>query len=174
MCVCVCVCLTCVEAQNKRRLKGWRRVKLIQDSNEGDGLLGSSWIICNRDIKDMTLSLILTVGFVPAKGWKVILMWNSKLIRNVGLSHNHFSSGNTTVRSVCIVELHVTVSTISKYVMLHKDAFWRIYVATNDKSCLSLHVKFPVFLSDVDQMWDFMKDFHKCFQYQIWRKSVKW
>jgi len=43
MCICVCVCLTCVEAQNKRRLKGWRRVKLIQDSNEGDGLQASSW-----------------------------------------------------------------------------------------------------------------------------------
>jgi len=76
-CVFVCACLTCVEAQNKRRLKGWRRVKLIQDSNEGDGLQGSSWIILNRDIKDMVLSLILNVGCFPAKCWKVILMWNS-------------------------------------------------------------------------------------------------
>jgi len=43
--------------------------------------------------------------------------------------------------------------------MLHKDALWRIYVATNNKTYLSLNVKFPTFLSDCDYMWNFMKDF---------------
>ena len=57
--------------------------------------------------------------------------------------------------------------------MFHKDAFWRIYVATNNKTYLSLHVKFLIFLSDFDQMWNFMKDFYKSFQYQISWKSVR-
>jgi hypothetical protein len=57
--------------------------------------------------------------------------------------------------------------------MFHKDAFWRIYVATNNKTYLSLHVKFLIFLSDFDQMLNFMKDFYKSLQYQICWKSVR-
>jgi hypothetical protein len=45
--------------------------------------------------------------------------------------------------------------------MLHKDAFWRIYVATNNKNYSSLHENFLIYLSDFDQMWNFIKFFLK-------------
>ena len=78
-------------------------------------------------------------------------------------SHNHCSSGNATVRSVCIVELHVTVSAILKYVLLHKDAFWRVYVATNNKTYLGLRVNFLIFFV---RFWPNM-EFHERFSWKF-------
>ena len=37
-----------------------------------------------------------------------------------------------------------------------------------------LHVKYPLFLKDVNKIWIFSIDFWKIFKYQIWWKSFSW
>jgi len=49
---------------------------------------------------------------------------------------------------------------------------WHIYVTYNNKIHLGLQVKCLVLLSDINQIWIFLIDFHISLQYQIWPKSM--
>jgi hypothetical protein len=40
--------------------------------------------------------------------------------------------------------------------------------------CISLHVKYPLLLSDFNETWIFLADFRKILKYQTSRKSVQW
>jgi len=52
---------------------------------------------------------------------------------------------------------------------------WRFNViGNNNEIYLSLRVKFPIFLSEFNQIWVFSKFFHKSLKYQIPRKSDQW
>jgi hypothetical protein len=55
----------------------------------------------------------------------------------VARSRNHCCSVNTTMHSVCIVELHVTVICTK----IHEIAFMAVYVAANNQKLLGRHVK---------------------------------
>jgi len=45
--------------------------------------------------------------------------------------------------------------------MLHKTALWRVYVASNYKTYLGLHVKSSMFLFDFNENFNLPTDFHK-------------
>jgi hypothetical protein len=42
------------------------------------------------------------------------------------------------------------------------------------KMFIGLHVKYPLFLSDFNESWNFSIDFRKIHEHQISRKSVQW
>jgi hypothetical protein len=42
------------------------------------------------------------------------------------------------------------------------------------KMYIGLHVKYPLFLSDINETWIFYTDFLKIIRYQISRKFVQW
>jgi hypothetical protein len=73
----------------------------------------------------------------------------------VARSRNHCCNRNTAMRSVCFVELHITVNNM-KYWGLHKNVLWRFYVtADNYETYLGIHAKCPTFLSDFSQVLSF-------------------
>jgi len=49
----------------------------------------------------------------------------------------------------------------------------RIHIAGNNKAYLGLHVHFPRFLSDFNQIWIFSTHFRRSLQHQIMPKSVQ-
>ena len=51
---------------------------------------------------------------------------------------------------------------------------WQIYLASNNKMQFTLCVRYPIFLSDSNQILVFLTDFHKGPQCQISKKSVQW
>jgi len=51
---------------------------------------------------------------------------------------------------------------------------WPIHVVANSKMDLNLHVKCPILLSDFNQIWTFLADFHERVQYQISGEYVLW
>jgi len=42
------------------------------------------------------------------------------------------------------------------------------------KTCICLHVNYPLFWSDVNEIWTFSTDFRNIFTYPTSRKSVQW
>jgi len=51
---------------------------------------------------------------------------------------------------------------------------WLIFVASNSKMYLGLHVSCVIFLSDFKRIWICSTDFLKSPKYQISQKSVQW
>ena len=47
-------------------------------------------------------------------------------------------------------------------------------IVDKKKRYLGLHVKFPIFMPDFNQIWDFSTYFHVSPQHQISLKSVQW
>jgi hypothetical protein len=50
----------------------------------------------------------------------------------------------------------------------------QIYLADNNKMCLGLHVKLPIFLLNLNQTRILPTDFRKILKYQISLKSFQW
>jgi hypothetical protein len=72
---------------------------------------------------------------------------------------------------VCIVDdlvNNIQNNVAEKYVL------WRIYDAGKSKMYIGLHVKWPKFFPDFNQIWNLYTDFHRNPQYQISRKSAQW
>jgi hypothetical protein len=65
------------------------------------------------------------------------------------------------MRSVCIVELHITANNLEILSFAQKCFLWRIYVTSNNRTYLVLPVKCPILLSDFNQIWSFSIDFDK-------------
>jgi hypothetical protein len=53
---------------------------------------------------------------------------------------------------------YTSSSTVLKYWLLHNKAFVS-HVAGNNKTYVRLHVKFPIFLSDFNEIWRLSVDF---------------
>jgi hypothetical protein len=54
------------------------------------------------------------------------------------------------------------------------ELLWRLYVTSNNKMYLGLHVKFQISSSDCNQIWIFSTYFGESPQHHISRKLVKW
>jgi hypothetical protein len=63
-------------------------------------------------------------------------------------SRNIRYSGNAIIRSICIVELRVTVNNIKISSLAQKLLLWPVFVAGNNKMYVGRHVKRPIFLSE--------------------------
>jgi hypothetical protein len=53
--------------------------------------------------------------------------------------HNHFSSGNVTVCSLCTVGLHIVVNSVRMFCT--EILLWRIYVTGNNETYKGLHAR---------------------------------
>jgi hypothetical protein len=59
------------------------------------------------------------------------------------------------MRSLRMVEIHVTVNNIQILSVAQTVYLWRIYMAGNNQTHLNLQEKCPIFLSDFNQIWNF-------------------
>ena len=57
---------------------------------------------------------------------------------------------------------------------LQHFSFWEEMSEMWSKMYIDLHVKYPLFLSDINGSWIFATDFRKILKYQIWWKTVQW
>jgi len=73
---------------------------------------------------------------------------------------NYCCRRKATMSPFCIVSVNTTVN----------DDL--MAVSCRRKTCL--HVKFPMFLPDFNQIWIFATNFHRSPQYQVSRKSFQW
>ena len=74
-------------------------------------------------------------------------------------SRNHCCNRNATI-SVCIVELQCHCQEYGNTDCCTKMLLWRTYVAGNNKTYIHRHVKHPIFLYNIKQIWIFSTDFH--------------
>jgi hypothetical protein len=72
---------------------------------------------------------------------------------------------------VCVSELHGTVNNTQILSASQPYSYCKLISPTT--MLLGLHVKFPIFLSDFNQIWSFLTVFHRDPDYQMSRKSVQ-
>jgi len=67
----------------------------------------------------------------------------------------------------CIQDRQGTYNVTARYHFTRTDRLYGYFnITENNKTCLRLHIKYPIFLSDFKHIL--------CSQYQISRKSVQW
>lgn len=91
----------------------------------------------------------------------------SNIVYLVAGSPNLCCCEKATVLSFCIVAPHT-------HTLLSRMLLRRLYVAGNNKIYSDLHVKWPIFLLNFNQIWTSWTDFHESPQYKILRESVQW
>jgi hypothetical protein len=105
-------------------------------------------------LQDITKLFKQEDGFIKTR-WectKNVTLWRAGVTT--------IANGNAKMRYACTVELHVTANNTT--VLCRAEMLlWRIYVAGNNKECLGLHEKCPLFLPEFDLIWSFSADFRK-------------
>lgn len=74
-------------------------------------------------------------------------------------SRNHCCNRNATI-SVCTVELQCHCQEYGNTDCCTKMLLWRTYVAGNNTTYIHRHVKHPLFLYNIKQIWSLSTDFH--------------
>jgi hypothetical protein len=80
----------------------------------------------------------------------------------VAPSRNHCCNGNTKMRSMCIVELQVTINNI-KILSVAQPCYYGEFMspATTQRNYLGIHINCPTFLFDFNQICLFSTIFMK-------------
>jgi hypothetical protein len=79
------------------------------------------------------------------------------------------------MRSLCIVELRVTVNNVKILSVPQKKncSYGEFMTPATTKTYLGLHVKCPIILSDFNQIWSSLTCFHRSIRYEMSRRSVQ-
>ena len=150
----------CFQRRYERSLKWpWLSDWPIRQSK---GLLGLAWkqarnvsiYFCNINLNQNCLIQIFASKFHLKFSWCYLLCsWHNTVAR----SCVDWCYGNATMPSVCIVGLQATVNNVTVLSVAHQY-FYGEFTWPRKIKFTCIHVKFPVFLTDFNQIWNFWRN----------------